>query len=121
MTILKKLVVAGRKFQDKSGKEKTVWKTVGHLHQTNDGTRKYITIDPSVNFAAFIKPDGDDRIYVNLFEPEDSERKPEPAQRSAAPKAPERNVQGAQGGSFDDMSDDIPFAAHGSNGAWRVI
>jgi len=106
MTILKKLVVAGRKYQDKSGKEKTVWKTVGHLHQTNDGTRKYITIDPSVNFAAFTPKEGDDRIYVNLFEPEDAERKPEPAQRSAAPKAEQA---AGKGSGFDDMEDDIPF------------
>ena len=106
MTILKKLVVAGRKYQDKSGKEKTVWKTVGHLHQTNDGTRKYITIDPSVNFAAFTPKEGDDRIYVNLFEPEDSESKPEPEQRSAAPKAA---PAAGNGSGFEDMDDDIPF------------
>jgi single-stranded DNA-binding protein len=107
MTILKKLVVAGRKYQDKSGKEKTVWKTVGHLHQTNDGTRKYITIDPSVNFAAFTPKEGDDRIYVNLFEPEDSQggTAPEPAQRSAAPKS----AAAAGGSGFDDMDSDIPF------------
>ena len=106
MTILKKLVVAGRKYQDKSGKEKTVWKTVGHLHQTNDGTRKYITIDPSVNFAAFTPKEGDDRIYVNMFEPEDSESKPEPEQRSAAPKAAPAAWKGS---GFDDLESDIPF------------
>jgi hypothetical protein len=38
------------------------------------------------------------------------EKKPEP-----------KNVQGAHGGSFDDMSDDIPFSHHGSNGEWRII
>lgn len=36
-------------------------------------------------------------------------------------KPESRNVQGAQGGAFDDMSDDIPFAKHGDCGAWRVI
>jgi hypothetical protein len=107
MTILKKLVVAGRKYQDKAGKEKTVWKTVGHLHQTNDGTRKYITIDPSVNFAAFTPKDGDDRIYVNLFEPEDSQgsQSSAPEPRSAAPK----DAPAAGGSGFDDMDSDIPF------------
>ena len=46
---------------------------------------------------------------------------PESAQRPAAAPAPQRNVQGSQGGAFDDMDDDIPFAHHGACGAWRVI
>ena len=36
-------------------------------------------------------------------------------------KQEQRNAQGAQGGAFDDMSDDIPFLAHGAGKAWRVI
>ena len=45
----------------------------------------------------------------------------EPAQRPAAAPAQQRNVQGAQGGAFADMDDDIPFASLGACGAWRVI
>ena len=41
--------------------------------------------------------------------------------RRAAQQHQQRNVQGAQGGAFDDMDDDIPFAALGACGAWRVI
>lgn len=37
------------------------------------------------------------------------------------PKPQQRNAQGAQGGAFDDMESDIPFLAHGSGKAWRVI
>ena len=37
------------------------------------------------------------------------------------PKQAPRNAQGAQGGAFDDMSDDIPFTRHGAGKAWRVI
>ena len=37
------------------------------------------------------------------------------------PKPQQRNAQGAQGGSFEDMSDDIPFNRHGAGRAWRVI
>ena len=37
------------------------------------------------------------------------------------PKQEPRNAQGAQGGAFDDMSDDIPFTRHGAGKAWRVI
>ena len=33
----------------------------------------------------------------------------------------QRNAQGAQPASFDDMDDDIPFACHGAGKAWRVI
>ena len=43
----------------------------------------------------------------------------QPAQRREP--APQRNVQGAQGGAFDDMGDDIPFNYLGACGAWRVI
>ena len=41
----------------------------------------------------------------------------------AAPSQPkqERNAQGAQGGAFDGMDDDIPFLCHGAGKAWRVI
>ena len=37
------------------------------------------------------------------------------------PKPQQRNAQGAQGGAFDDMSDDIPFNRLGAGRAWRVI
>lgn len=104
MTILKKLVVAGRKYQDKSGKEKTVWKTVGQLHETNDGARQYITIDPSVNFAAFPRKEDDDRVYVNLFEPDEDK-----AGGGAAPQAARSSAAPAAAGGFADFSDDIPF------------
>ena len=36
-------------------------------------------------------------------------------------KPQQRNAQGAQGGGMADMDDDIPFLAHGSGKAWRVI
>lgn len=32
-----------------------------------------------------------------------------------------KNVQGAHGGAFADMEDDIPFSCHGAGRAWRVI
>ena len=38
-----------------------------------------------------------------------------------APKADQRNVQGAQGGAIFDVDDGIPFSYHGANGAWRVM
>ena len=44
-----------------------------------------------------------------------------PAEGRTQPADRGRNVQGAQGGAFDDMSDDIPFTCHGAGRAWRVI
>lgn len=69
MTILKRLVVAASKYQGKDGKEKTRWLTVGHLHNGTKGD--YITLNPEINLAAIQRKDGDDRVYVNLFDPED--------------------------------------------------
>lgn len=110
MTILKKLVVAGRKYQDKSGKDKTVWHTVGHLHETNDGSRQYITIDPMVNFAAFERKDGDDRVYVNMFDADEgraSQGAEPPA--STKPPRPAQQPAGHAQSKFDDIDDDVPF------------
>ena len=36
-------------------------------------------------------------------------------------KPQQRNAQGAQKPSFEDMDSDIPFLAHGAGKAWRVI
>ena len=45
-----------------------------------------------------------------------AEGRTEPADRNRP-----KNVQGAQGGAFDDLEDSIPFACHGAGRAWRVI
>lgn len=39
----------------------------------------------------------------------------------SAPSHPQRNAQGAPRTSIENMDDDIPFIAHGSGRAWRVI
>ena len=45
-----------------------------------------------------------------------------PAGDSAPSEKPQqRNAQGAQKPSFEDMDSDIPFLAHGAGKAWRVI
>jgi hypothetical protein len=68
MTILKELCVAAGQYE-LNGEPKTRWTRIGHLHETQDKTRQYITLDPAYNLAAFPKKDGDDRLYVNLFDP----------------------------------------------------
>ena len=84
MTILKELVCAAGEYQGADGQIKKRWRTVGHMHTSKDG-REYITLDPLVNLAALPRKEGDDRIYVNLFEPK--ERMPAsqitPSQRKA--------------------------------------
>lgn len=97
--ILKELCVAAGKYVDSQGNEKTRWKTIGHLHQKQDKTGEYITLDPAYNLAAFPKKEGDDRLYVNLFDPQ-----PKDGQKTngkTPPKAQSR-VQA------DDPSD-VPF------------
>ena len=40
---------------------------------------------------------------------------------SSPSEKPQRNAQGAQKPSFEDMDDDVPFLSHGAGKAWRVI
>lgn len=94
MAILKELSVAAGKYTDSSGTEKTRWKTIGHIHEGQKG--QYITLDPMVNLAAIPKKEGDDRIYVNMFDP-----KPKDGQRTPQ-KAPAATRQ-------DDPDQEIPF------------
>lgn len=89
MTILKELVVVGGSYTDKSGNEKKRWRTVGHLHEGTKG--QYITLDPITNLAAIPRKEGDDRVYVNLFDP-----KPREGQ------APRETAQDAAAKDFDD-------------------
>lgn len=100
MTVLKELTIATGKYTDASGTEKTRWRTIGHLHDGQKG--QYITLDSLVNLAAIPRKDGDDRVYVNMFDP-----KPKDGQRAPSPKRSEA-PQGHQGGDgFGDES--IPF------------
>jgi hypothetical protein len=82
VTILKELCVAFGKYEV-NGEEKTRWTRIGHLHETQDKTRQYITLDPAYNLAAFPKKEGDDRLYVNMFDP-----KPKDGQRTATKSQP---------------------------------
>lgn len=94
MTILKELCVAAGKYE-LNGEGKTRWTRIGHLHETQDKTRQYITLDPAYNLAAFPKKEGDDRLYVNLFDP-----KPKDGAK-AQTRAPAKASNGPD--------DDIPF------------
>ena len=100
MTVLKELAVVLRTYKDRDGNDKKVWLNVGTLNETPKG--QYIALDRHINFAAIpVTREGDNRVYVMLFEPK--AKKGEPA--SHVPPA----VKQAASGHFDDFADDIPF------------
>lgn len=88
--IKKELAVVARKYMDKNGQEKSVWKSIGAIHEHNG--KEYMTLDPMVNLAAIPRREGDDRVFVSMFEPKPKESRPKQS-----------------GGDFDDLPDDIPF------------
>lgn len=102
MTILKELTVAAGKYTDSQGNEKTRWRTIGHLHEGTKG--QYITLDPITNLAALPRKEGDDRVYVNMFDP-----KPREAPRASVNEHRKAPAAEAGGGFRDDDVDGIPF------------
>lgn len=96
MTILKKLVVKTGTYE-KDGETKNRYKTIGHMHSGQHG--EYITLDASVNLAAFPRKAGDDRVMVSMWDEE--ERQPQRQKRS-----PDRAPAKTADEGFDD---DIPF------------
>jgi hypothetical protein len=65
--IVKELAIVTRVYTDRDGKEKKVWKNIGAIHE-HEG-RQYITLDSLINLAAVPRKDGDDRVFVSMFEP----------------------------------------------------
>jgi hypothetical protein len=101
MTVLKELVVPAGKFIGRDNKPRTRWKTIGHLHRTADGKREYLTLDPVFNLAAFPRDrEGDDRLYVELFDPKPAGNTPPPPRQDPTPPPPASD-------GFED--DDLPF------------
>lgn len=68
MTVKKELCVVARTYTDKSGETKKVWTKVGEIHTAKDG-REYMVLDPMVNLAAVPRKEGDDRVFVSMFDP----------------------------------------------------
>lgn len=81
--ILKELVVVLDTYTNSNGEEKKKWITIGHLHSTKDGLREYITLEPHINLAAIPRKEGDNRVYVNLFEPRKNEPEALPSKKLA--------------------------------------
>jgi len=63
---MKKLAVAGRKYTNREGQEKTEWINVGVLNVAQNG-KEYVLLDPKVNLAALeIGENG--MVMVGVFE-----------------------------------------------------
>jgi len=95
--ILKELAVVLDTYTNSNGEEKKKWLTIGHIHQTKNGDREYITLEPHINLAAIPRKEGDNRVYVNLFEPRKDKPEAQPS------KKPGHDAPA----SFDDH--DVPF------------
>ena len=80
-------------YTDKEGNEKRRYENVGHVHVSQEG-RFYITMKATFNPAGLPRKEGDDRVYLNLFEP-----KPKEVSRPEIKPAP----------SMSDMDEDIPW------------
>lgn len=105
MAIVKKLVVKTGSYE-RNGKTVGRYETVGHIHEGEHG--EYITIKASVNFAAFPRKEGDDRVSVNLFDPDDkSDRETAARGVTNARQAMQSKQSDFDQASFDDS--EIPF------------
>lgn len=95
--IIKELAVVAHTYTDKNGEQKNVWKSVGAMHTTQDG-KEYIVLDPMVNLAAIPRKEGDNRVFVSMFEPKAKQA----ADKAGVP--PSKQHQGS-----DDLEQDVPF------------
>lgn len=64
-------------YTDRDGNEKRRYEQVGHVH-THDG-RAYITLKATFNPAGLPRKEGDDRVFLNLFEPKEKAKPAEQA------------------------------------------
>lgn len=95
MTIKYVLAVKNGSYTAGDGSAKNRWVYIGHIHTGQNG--HYMTLDPTINLAAFPRKEGDNRLMVSMFEPREKEGgAPKQSQRPAPPADPE----------FDD---EIPF------------
>ena len=72
---MKKLSVAGRKYQKQDGSEGTEWTNLGILNVNQNG-KEYILLDPKINLAGL--PIGENgMVMVGVFEEQQEQRRGE--------------------------------------------
>jgi hypothetical protein len=89
--IIKELAVVASTYTNQQGEEKKVWKNIGAIHTSKEGW-EYMVLDPLVNLAAIPRKDGDNRVFVSMFEPKEKG------------KAPAQSMK-----EMEDINDEIPF------------
>ena len=69
MTIKYEIVATTGSYTDKQGNEKRRYENVGHVHE-HEG-RLYATIKATFNPAGLPRKEGDDRVFLNFYEPKE--------------------------------------------------
>ena len=88
---MKKLSVAGRKYQKQDGTEGTEWTNLGVLNVNQNG-KEYILLDPKINLAGL--PIGENgMVMVGVFEEQQQGQQPQ----QQAPQQPEYRYEDNQG------------------------
>lgn len=124
MTVLKRLVVVTGEYQAADGQTKKRYRTIGHLHEGQYG--QYVTLDPITNLAAVPRKDGVDRVYANLYDPEERGQRNRPSDATGAPvsgsrgqgateppgssQSAQRASQAFQAPGGGGLDEDVPFA-----------
>ena len=80
------LVATTGSYTNAQGEEKRRYENVGHVHESKDG-RLYITLKSTFNPAGLPRKEGEDRVFINMFEPKDD----------------------AKGKRHKEAEDDVPF------------
>lgn len=122
-------IAVGWKTKDKEGAE---WVSIVTFDKLAEICAQYLVKGSQVFVSGRFKTeeyekDGSKRYAVKIVADRmqmlggKSNGAPESAAPAGAAKEPSRSSQGAQGGAFDGMEDDIPFACMGAGKSWRVI
>ncbi len=63
----KKIMIAGEKYTNREGQEKTTWHEVGVI-MTSQAGKEFVLLDPKVCLAGFPREPGKDKIIASIFE-----------------------------------------------------
>jgi hypothetical protein len=64
---IKDLAVAGSKYTDREGNEKTNWQNIGSIMEKDDGG-KFMILSRTFNPAGVPNPDNKDSLIVSMFD-----------------------------------------------------
>ena len=117
-------IAVGWKSKDKEGAE---WVSITAFGKLAEICGQYLTKGAQVFVSGRMKTDEYEKDGIKRYSTKIVADRLQmlggKSQGESAPQqqSPQRNAQGGQKTSFEDMDDDIPFATHGAGKAWRVI